>query len=354
MICGERIARKKRSKKQEAKYPKYRVLADHTLLGQVMIDGRRETIKAADEREYKAKIDALRTGVLELKAHPEKRLLKSVLREYVDKNDNVLSPATIRGYESSYRSRFKNYMGREIGKIDFQEMINAEAKDCAPKTVANGWGLVTAAFNDAKIPVPEVNLPMVPESDGDFLDYEEIEKFLKAIHGDVCEAAALLMLHGLRTSEVLKLDAENDITDTQILVRGSVVPNKNHKLVEKKTNKNRRSTRSVPIMIPRLTEVLPKSGKAVTWSTPTLRVHIEAACRKAGVTVCSPHDLRRSFASLGYHLKWSERAIMAIGGWSNPDTVHKIYVKLSQKDIADDVDNMRNYYKFTTASQEAP
>ena len=43
MICGERIARKKREKKPPAKYPKYRVLADGSLLGQLMVNGTRET-----------------------------------------------------------------------------------------------------------------------------------------------------------------------------------------------------------------------------------------------------------------------------------------------------------------------
>ena len=71
MICGERIARKKREKKPPAKYPKYRVLADGSLLGQLMVAGTRETIKAENEKQYKAKIDALRTGIAEMKHHPD-------------------------------------------------------------------------------------------------------------------------------------------------------------------------------------------------------------------------------------------------------------------------------------------
>ena len=351
--CGERLARKKREKKPEPKYPKYRVLADGTLLGQLMVDGRRETIKGKDEAEYKARIDAYRTHIIEMKAHPEKRPLQKIVRDYIDKNDGVLSPATIRGYESIYKNRFKDYMPCEAGKIDYQAMLNDEAKKAAPKTVCNGWALVTAAFNDAKIPVPDVNLPTVPESDEDFLDYEQIQTFLADIREDKAELAALLMLHSLRTSEVLKLDAAKDIVADQIHVRGAVVPDKNHKLVEKKTNKNKTSTRIVPVMIPRLAELLPEEGKAVTLHPSTIRSRIEKVCKKAGLPVCSPHDLRRSFASLGYHLKWSERTIMAIGGWNDIETVHKIYVKLSQKDINKEVQDMRNYYKFTTVSEKA-
>ena len=190
LYCGERLARKRKEKKPAAKYPKYRVLADGSLLGQLMIDGKRETIKAEDERQYKAKIDALRTGVMEMKAHPERRTLDTVVRSYIDKNDAILSPATIRGYEIVYKNRFRKYMDQQIGKIDFQEMINAEAAGVSPKTLKNSWGLVSAAFRDAKIPVPDVNLSPVPESEEDFLDYEQIQIFLKAVRGDPCEVAA--------------------------------------------------------------------------------------------------------------------------------------------------------------------
>ena len=348
MICGERIARKKKEKKPPAKYPKYRILADGSLLGQLMVNGTRETIKAENERQYKAKIDALRTGVAEMKRHPEKRPLKQIIREYIDKNDGILSPSTICGYETIYQNRFKGYMDLQAGKIDFQEMLNAESKQVSPKTLKNSWGLVATAFRDAKIPVPDVNLAAVPESNEDFLDYEQIQIFLKAIHGDRCETAALLMLHSLRMSELLKLDAKEDMTDDTIFVRGAVVPDKHFKLVEKKTNKNRTSTRTIPIMIPRLQQLIPESGKVVTVPRSTLNRRIVQICTAAGLPPCSPHDLRRSFASLGYHLKWSERSIMLLGGWSNPDTVHKIYVKLAQKDVNADIKAMRDYYGFTT------
>ena len=342
--CGEKLVRAKK-KKHEPHYPKYRVLADGSLLGQIMIDGWRETIKAATEAEYRAKIDGLRTGVLERKAHPEKRTLKQLIREYIDKNDGVLSPSTIRGYEYIYKGRFKNYMAQEAGKIDYQKMVNDEAKKYAPKTVENAWALVASAFNDAKIPVPAVNLPQVPESDEDFLDYEQIAVFLKQIRGDKCELAALLALHSLRMSELLKLEA-TDIRDGKIHVRGAIVRDKDDKLVEKKTNKNRTSKREIDIMIPRLAELVPKEGRLVTLPPTTIASRIKSACKRAGLPECSPHDLRRSFASLAYHLKWSERTVQKIGGWNDLNTVHKIYVKLSQKDVSADIEKMINYYEL--------
>ena len=316
-----------------------------------MVDGRRETIKAANVREYQAKIDALRAHVIEMKAHPDRRPLTDVLRTYIDKNDGVLSPATIRGYEYILKGRFPAYMSKPICSTDFQQMVNDEAKRLAPKTVENSWGLVSAAFNDAKIPVPEINLPTVPDSDEDFLDYEQIQTFLAAIKGDHAELVALLGLNGLHMSEILMLTAES-VRNDLIYVRGAVVMDKHNKLTEKKTNKNRTSSREVHIVIPRIKELLPESGPLVSIHPNTAGTRIRNVCEKAGLPRCSPHDLRRSFASLGYHLGWSERTVMVEGGWADIRTVHKIYVKLAQKDVNKDVQNMRNYYGFTTTAEK--
>ena len=327
--CGEKLVRA-RKKKTAPKYPKARVLADGTLLGQVMLDGKRETVKAATEAEYRAKIDGLRTGILERKGHPEKRTLGEIIRAYIDKNDAVLSPATIRGYEVIYNNRFKAYMKQPAGSIDYQKMVNDEAKDKSPKTVYNAWALVSAALRDAKLPVPDVNRPQIPESDEDFLDYEQIQTFLSAIRGDKQELAALLMLHGLRMSELLKLDA-SDIHDGNIYIRGAVVQDKNQKYVEKKTNKNRTSARVVPVMIDRLTELLPEEGKLVTAMPNTVYRHVIKACERAGLPPCSPHDIRRSCASLGFHLEWSELVIMDVMGWHDFNTAHRFYLKLAKQ-----------------------
>ena len=344
--CGEKQIRAE--KKRTPHYPKPKILSDGTLSGQIMIAGKRETVKAKNEKEYKARIDALRSGLLELKEHPEKRTLDDVLRSYIDKNEDVLSPASIRGFEVIYKNRFKKYMKTPICDIDFQDMIRDEIKaKRSAKTILNSWGLVKTACNAAKIPLPDVNLPQVVPPDGDFLDYAQIQTFLAAVKGDDIECAALLLLHGLRISEALKLTADN-ITGDTIHVRGAVVADKYNKMVEKPTNKNAASNRDVPIMIPRLKEILPSKGPLITVPRSTLQYRITKICKDAGLPPCSPHDLRRSFASLAKHLDWSPDTLMQIGGWNNMATVNKIYAKLAEMDKNSDVQRMKNYYQITT------
>ena len=44
------------------------------------------------------------------------------------------------------------------------------------------------------------------------------------------------------------------------------------------------------------------------------------------------HGLRRSFASLAYHLGWTEQRTMEIGGWDDVNIVHDYYIQESQKE----------------------
>lgn len=265
--------------------------------------------------------------------------LGQLIDYYIIKYEKVLSPATIRGYSIIRRNRFQTVMDVPFRNVkSWQAVINQEYRLVGENTVRKGWGLVTAALNDSGIPIPNVKLAKVPLKETSFLEPEEIKPFLEAARGDKAEVEMLLELHGLRESEAMYVVRHNmiDIEKGIIHVRGAIVPDKNHKFVEKKTNKTKSSSRDVPIMIPRLTELIrehQESGKPIkTHSASALLSHVHKTCKRAGVTDVSNHGLRRTMASLGYSVGISERALMALGGWEDPQTMHKIYIKLANRD----------------------
>jgi len=347
--CGEKIAR---SRKKKIRVPKPTQLADNTYVGQIMVNGVRQRVYGNTLQEYEFNAQALRTGLSIGKDPVGDLTLTTVIERYIDSNRNVLSPSTIMGYTSMKRCRFKDYMPKKISAIDWQEMINAESAIVSAKTVANAWNLVAPALNAAGYRPPVVNLPQRLVRDMNFLDYQQIEKFLEAINGHTGELAAILALHSLRMSELLAVTAD-DVVDGVIRVNKAIVPDENYGLVERNINKTRNSTRDVPVMIPRLNELLPESGKLVNIVAVTIEKAVSDACERAGLPHVTPHDLRRSFASLAYHLGWKERSVMRIGGWSNMTTVHNIYIKLSKSDLDEDVKKMQDYYKFTRNAEEA-
>lgn len=284
------------------------------------------------------------------KGRNAQRTVGELVDDYIKKYAPVLSPATVRGYETIRRNRFQSVMGLYPTKVtSWQKVINDELRAVSEKTVTNAWGLVSAALRDAKISVPEVKLAAVPETDLPFLEPEEIPLFLEAVRGDPCELEILLELHGLRNSEARKVVKGNqiDLKHRVINVQGAIVRG-SEGFVEKKTNKSKKSARQVQILIPRLEELAreyARRGEAPPMHGPTMILdHVHQACERAGVTDVSNHDLRRTFASLGYSCGISERVLMEMGGWSDPGTVHRVYLKLAQRDKKGAVAALRAFY----------
>ena len=314
---------------------------------QVMVGEQRVYVSAPTEEEYYAKARAAKLNLIEIKKRRPKLTLGTAIDNYIKDNDAILSPATINGYESMRRTRFARYMDMDVAEIPYQRMLNEEAKKVSPKTVHNAWRVVTPAMQHAGEPVPEVNLPTKTKTDRPWLDYEQIQTFTAALRGKPYELGALLALNGLRRSEILHLTANDVDVDSGIIhVRGASVVGSRNKLVDKDTTKTQTSTRDTHIVIPRLSELIRgREGKLITTNPTTLYGSINGLCEAVGLPLVGVHGLRHSFASLAYHLKWSEATTMYEGGWSDPTVVHRIYTHLANQDANKDVKKMQKFYE---------
>ena len=280
----------------------------------------------------KIKVDH-RTGIAPIKKLPKNMTLRECLTLYINYRQNTLSPSTVDRYRKYSQIRFNDYLDKELGVIKWQRMIDEELSKVSEKSVYNAWGLVRPALKHIGYPVPDVRLAQVPINEIPFLQPEEIKKFCKAIKGRPYEIAALLELHGLRLSEMKALTWNDiDLKNNVINVRGAYVKGENG-FVDKRTNKNSTSTRPVPIMIPQLIKALnaveDKNGRVVSTHPSVLLRDVKRACHIAGVTECSNHSLRHSFASLCFHLGIPMKQIQEWGGWKNSTTLDKIYIRLS-------------------------
>lgn len=274
-----------------------------------------------------------RAGKRAIKKIPKKITLRDAIERYINQYKSTLSPSTADRYSVYKEGRFKAYLDKSLGEIPWQRMIDEELKKVSPKTVQNAWGLVRPSLKFVGYPVPEVKLAQVPVKEIAFLQPEEIKPFCEALKGRPYEIAALIELHGLRLSELRALDWKNiDLKKGVINVKGAMVKGSDG-YVDKATNKNRTSTRPVPIMIPQLLTALKavknKTGKVVTISPSVLLRDVKRACKYAKVTEVTNHGLRHSFASLCYHLEIPDRQIQEWGGWKDREILHRIYIRLS-------------------------
>lgn len=335
------------------KTPEPRKLPSGSWFTRVTVDGVVYSVTEATPELCAAKAMAIKAGMIERKKKKTLPTLQKSLNDYMSARGNTLSPSTIRGYDTISRTRFKAYMSENLLKFTdeyCQSMIDSEAVLCSAKTLKNAWRFVSAAIFKSTGKRPIVTLPQAVPPDFKFLDYQQIEKFLKGIKGKPVEIPALLALSSLRRSEIMALDWKNvDLEKGQIKVKGAMVYNKEQKLTLKKTNKNRTSSRTVPILMPQLADALkacPDKQGAVVWQKAnTLLDEVKRACKAAGVPEVGVHALRHSFASLGYHLGVPEKIIMEIGGWSNDATMHRIYTHVAQSDMAYYENRMQKYYQ---------
>lgn len=332
-----------RKKKEEIRIPKPRQLKS----GNWNIELRKEGISITEETKEKCALKAkmYRTGYIEKEKKIEPITLGKAIDEHIEKIKEEISPNTLNSYLKYRKHRFKEYMAIKIDQIDYQEMIDKEKKKVSPKTVQNAWRLAKSAVKEKGIQPEKIKLPHIIEKEQDFLDYEEIKIFLDKIKGDKAESAALLGLHSLRISEVYNMD-KSKIKKGMIIVQGAMVESPNG-YVKKETNKNKASRRDVPIMIERLKELNDQEGELLPLSQSNVNRHIKRICEENNLPICTMHDLRRSFASLAYHLGWGIKTTMMVGGWTEEKTVMRIYTKLSLKEKNKDVEKMKEYYQFT-------
>lgn len=189
--------------------PKPKQLADGRWVGQLMVDGKRYSVYGHTKEEYEINARATKAGLIEARSERPKLALGDIIDRYIESNEHVLSPSTIRGYKTIRKHRFAGWMEQDIQSINWQAMVNEESLGSSAKTVKNAWGLVSASLAASEEKVPSVHLPKPAKNELPFLNYIEIQAFLEAIHGKPSELAAILALHSLRESELFALNIGN-------------------------------------------------------------------------------------------------------------------------------------------------
>lgn len=288
-----------------------------------------ESFTAADkaEAEYQAAEFSINKKRRKI---PANMTLREAIDKYISCKENLLSPATVRGYIAIKKNRFKPIMDKKIDKIeneDIQSCINEEAKTYSPKTIRNGYGLIRTILHEYCGYYPSVTLPQPIEYTANVVQPEDIPRLLKAVEGDTCEVQILLALWlGLRRSEILGLHWDQiNIKRHTIEIKNALVPDKNNKLILKGT-KTVKSQRVLPIpdYIYNKLIKLDKTNDFIFNTSPDLPLkHLKKACKSIGIENVRLHDLRHTMASIGGLLNISDQYLMKIGGWSNTKTLKK-------------------------------
>lgn len=353
--------------KKGMKVPKARKLASGKWFCRVRIGDQDIPITRDTEKEAVAEAMAIKAGIKEAAKQPKKKTVHEAIDDYITARKNILSPSTIAGYRRIQKLRFQSMMKKDIYKLttdDWQRAVNLEAKmpsqrdnskTISAKTIKNSWGLMASVITDTTGKEMSIRLPQIVPHQKAWLTAEQIPDFVNLIKGDPIEIPALLALSSLRRSELINLRwTDVDLQNNVLRVDGAAVFDEDNILVRKKETKNDSSRRMVPI-IPPLHEALERAEQRgeyiVTWHPNSIMCRINRICERNGLPKVGLHGLRHSFASLGKHLGMPEDAVMEIGGWSDFNTMRKIYTHISEADINK---HSQNFTAFFSSPQAAP
>ena len=311
--------------------------------------GKRYSITASTRRECQENARYRMKALQAEESLPKcEKTLTEAIDAFIAERDAIISPSTLAAYRSYQRNHFLSVMDTPISKIkNWQVLINEEAKRISPKTLKNVWSLVESSVSAQGVRMPKVRLTEVQVNEIPYFAPDELQAFLAAIRGSKYEVPFLLGLHSLRLSEISAI-RQGDITGDTIHVRGARVRG-TEGFVLKDENKTVKSRRDIPILIPRLEELLADMNWSIMECNPeTYRKNLYRICRKAGIKVVSMQGLRHSFRTLCHYLRISEIDCMRYGGWSDINVMHRHYTHLTELERKESTAKLRDF--FTDAS----
>lgn len=341
--CGVR----QKAERQEIRIPEPTKLPS----GQYNIYLRKEhqSITAPTMAECRAKARAFRLGYIESEK-PENISTRKCMERYLADKANTISPATVRNINSLLRSDRLKVNDKPIKNVNWQRAVSDAIGDgLSPSSVKSYYRVMKMTASYCGVTMPTVKFGNHRPQERQWLTAEQIPLFLQAIKGHPYELLYILGLHGLRAGETMAI-LPADIQGGKISVTKAAVSDGSKELI--KPPKTKSSIRDVPVMIPRLTELLPGFHERILTveNERMLGVELDKLTEANNLPPISFHSLRHTFCSLCYSLQIPEAVCTKLGGWASSDTPRKIYRHISESDVTAGTEKLTAFYSSAKPS----
>lgn len=268
--------------------------------------------------------------------------VQEAVRQYIDLKEHVLSPATVRSYETYLRARMDDIRLYTLGGLTAQNVqgwVNALSVSYSPKYVRNVYGLFTAAieFNGIQLPF-RVTLPAKQEFLAHVPCDEEVQVLIGYLSGpprdkrdavsrrELLTAIMLAAFGSLRRGEICALTAE-DFHGCHVSVTKDMVQNKNYAWVIKATPKTSASNRVVEFPRAVIDQIpLPDHGRIMKAHPEQITNRFRRAVKSCGADIPFRfHDLRHYYVSIAHALGIPDAYVMEMGGWQTEYVMKHVY-----------------------------
>ena len=235
----------------------------------------------------------------------ENKSVGKLIDEYIRNNSSLLSPSTIRGYETLRKTALQDIISKPVGSLehkDYQQAINNYSKTHKPKTVQNAHALFATVLKENNIDITEnTKLPQKEKKEIAIPTQEELSSFLSYLetnYPDLYLLCAFSVYAGLRHSETIAL-TWGDINNRTISITKAKVRDADGQY-QIKPPKTTAGTRKLE-MPDKLYNTLPPRGEdsesVITSNIKTLDNLYIRVSKKVGFNY-NFHSLRHYYASI--------------------------------------------------------
>lgn len=245
---------------------------------------------------------------------------------YIEKKSNILSPSTIKGYESVLRGLsegFRNTNASDITSVEVQTEINNYAKTHSAKSTRNVHGFISSVLGmfcpntilNTTLPQKEVRNDYIP-SDND------VKRIMEYTKGSQYEIALILAMFGLRRSEICALTLD-DLDGNILTIDKAKVQSIDNEWVVKST-KTEAGTRSI-YLPDDVVALIKERGSIYNGHPNSILIYLQRTQGQLGIPKFSLHKLRHYFASSAHARGIPDQYIMDAGGWKSKYVLGSIY-----------------------------
>ena len=248
-------------------------------------------------------------------------------KEYIQNKKGVVSPATIRTYNTKLDQLSEGFRNENIYEIDsnkVQSEISLFAEDHAPKTTKTLYGFISSVLTAYR---PSLKLRVTLPQNIVKKEYEptneDIKKLLEHAKNTAYSVPFQLGILGCRRAEICAASID-DLDGNKLWIHRAKVYN--GKWTIKESPKTDASNRII-LLPDSLAEQIRKQGYIYNGHPNALNKAIHRYQKKLGIPDFKFHALRSYFASYAHSLGIPDADIMAIGGWETDHIMKKVYRK---------------------------
>lgn len=296
-------------------------------------------------------------------SHPQEKggsiTVLDAVNRYIAVKAPVLSPSTVRAYESMAESCIEeDPIGAlplsALALVDVQSWVSR--MDKTPKTIKNRFALLQASLDLAECPLnlSKVKLPQPAPKELRTPSTNELATLIKYTAGQedrtLYRAILLAALGPLRRSEVCALTSD-DIKANEVTINKAEVKAPDGSWVIK-TTKTVQSTRVLVYPDFVMKELKGIKGRIIPCNPDALRSRFNRALKFAKVQPFSFHALRRYGASI-MHTIAPDAFIKYRGGWSSNYTMQKVYIKVLDDEKKKSTAQVNKFFTSVFGQSEA-